>query len=95
MTSPIVAHRDPWPSPPAGAPLPLAIGPANAELIVGVPWRYLRDRYPSLLRPIGERKSVILARDLEAALAGRDPRDEVTAADDEYAASLGLVTVRR
>ncbi|HOU89571.1 MAG TPA: hypothetical protein PLU22_00935 [Polyangiaceae bacterium] len=43
--------------------------------MTGVPWRYLRDRFPELVRHIGERKAVILASDLAAALAGRDPRE--------------------
>lgn len=79
----ITAHRSPLAVSPPGAPLPIAIGPANAELVTGVGWRYLRDRFPELVRHIGERKSVILARDLEAALAGRSPIDAVRDAEPD------------
>lgn len=83
---------DPWPP---AYPMPVAIGPANAELMTGVGWRFLRTRFPELVRQLGERKSIILARDLEAALAGRDPRDEAAEDAEAYAARLGLVSTRR
>lgn len=99
MTLPTVAHRSPLPAPPAGAPLPISIGPANAELCTGVPWRYLKDRFPGLVRHIGERKAVILARDLEAALAGRSPIDAVRDAEPDPVEAacreFGLVDVHR
>jgi hypothetical protein len=75
----------------ADLPAPVSIGPANAELRTGVPWRYLKTRFPHLVRAIGERKSVILARDLERELAGRDPRDEAAGGVEELAADLGVV----
>ncbi len=78
---------------PATSVAPVAIGPANAELMTGVPWRYLRNRYPTLLRSIGERKQVILARDLARELAGRDTRDEAAGGVEALAAELGIELV--
>lgn len=69
---------DPWPP---AYPMPVAIGPANAELMTGISWRFLRDSFPELVRHIGARKAVILARDLEAAFAGRPPIEAICAAD--------------
>ena len=83
MTLTAYGHPSHVAAPPAGAPLPLAIGPANAELVTGVPWRYLRDRFAHLLVQLGERKSVIPAAALAAELAGRSAIDAVRDAEPD------------
>jgi len=99
MTSPITAQGGPLHVSPPGAPAPVSIGPANAELVTGVPWRYLRDRFPDLVIPIGERKAVILASDLAAELAGRSAIDAVRDAEPDPVEAacreFGLVDVHR
>lgn len=80
------------------APTPIAIGPTNCPLVAGVPWRYVRERYPHLLRPIGPGKQVILAAELEAELRRLGTTLEsadVAPVDPVEAARAALGKVRR
>jgi hypothetical protein len=67
---------------------PVTIGPANCELVTGVNWRYMRARYPQLLRRLGDRKEVILAADLAAELARPGGQERYGA--EELAQRLGI-----